>query len=255
MSHATLQGFPVGLAAFAAAFVEFVEALTVVLAVGTTRGWRCALAGSGAACLVLVVAVLLAGPLLTLLPLAAIQVVIGMLLLLFGLRWLRKAILRAAGVLPLHDEAATYVAERERLGGSRVQGGWDGVGLTAAFQITLLEGLEVVFIVVAFGAGRADLLVAASFGAGAALLAVIALGLVLHRPLARVPENALKFVVGVLLCAFGTFWVGEGTRLAWPGGDLSLVGLCAGFLAVAFAAIPLTRARARQLGPAHGRAP
>jgi uncharacterized membrane protein len=236
---------PTILAAFLASLVEFVEALTIVLAVGTVRGWRGALGGTGIALLVLLAIVAVLGPALTRIPLDLVQLGVGTLLLLFGMRWLRKAILRSAGIIALHDEDAAYAAERAslgRMGGIAV--GWDRVAVATAFKITMLEGIEVVFIVIAFGATGAGLLQAASIGALAALLLVVALGLVLHRPVAMIPENTLKFVVGVLLSAFGTFWVGEGIGLPWPGQDLSILALIAGFLAAALLAVPACRARA-----------
>jgi uncharacterized membrane protein len=236
---------PSVLAAFLAALVEFVEALTVVLAVGSVRGWRDALAGAAAALALLALLVVVLGGALTRIPLDLIQWVVGTLLLLFGLRWLRKAVLRSAGIIPLHDEAAAYAKQREAMRGDGTagRGGWDKVAFAAAFQITMLEGTEVVFIVIAIGAGGAGLLIPASLGALAALLVVVALGVAIHRPLASVPENALKFIVGGLLSAFGTFWVGEGMGLAWPGADWSILGLIAGFLIVALLAVRLCRAR------------
>ena len=238
------------LAAFLASLVEFVEALTVVLAVGTVRGWRGALAGSGAALVVLFVIVATLGSTLTRAPLAMVQLGVGTLLLLFGLRWLRKAILRVAGIIPLHDEAAAYAKQSEAL---RLQGssgpGIDRVAVATAFQITMLEGLEVVFIVVAVGAGGVGLLVPASVGALAALALVVILGLILHRPLSAIPENALKFGVGVLLSGFGTFWVGEGAGLPWVGADWAIPGLCAGYLCVGLFAVSLCRRRPGQLIP------
>jgi Ca2+/H+ antiporter, TMEM165/GDT1 family len=240
-----MHAWPTGLAAFLASAVEFVEALTVVLAVGAVRGWRSALTGTSAALATLLAVVLLFGPLLTRIPLEDVQLVVGGLLLLFGLRWLRKAILRAGGVIPLHDEAAAYARETDSLrSAGPPSGSWDGVAIATAFKITLLEGLEIVFIVIAVGAGGVGLLVPAAIGAAAALLAVVALGLVLHRPLSMVPENTLKFLVGVLLAAFGTFWVGEGLRLAWPGGDWSILGLTIGYLLVAALAVPMCRRHA-----------
>ncbi|MCJ2049139.1 hypothetical protein [Methylobacterium sp. J-070] len=240
-----VHAWPTALAAFLASAVEFVEALTVVLAVGAMRGWRGALTGTAAALVALLTVVLLFGPLLTRIPLQAVQLIVGSLLLLFGLRWLRKAILRAAGVIPLHDETAAYARETGSLRAAGPAGGvWDAVAIATAFKITLLEGLEVVFIVIAVGAGGVGLLVPAGLGAAAALLVVAALGIVLHRPLAMVPENALKFSVGVLLAAFGTFWVGEGLRLVWPGGDWSIPGLTLAYLLVAALAVPLGRRRA-----------
>ena len=235
---------PSVIAAFLASLVEFVEALTVVLAVGTVRGWRPALIGtvSGLGVLLLLVAVL--GPALTRIPLDVVQIVVGTLLLLFGLRWLRKAILRAAGVIALHDEAAEFAHETQILQQARrTAGTWDGIAITTTFKIVMLEGIEVVFIVIAIGAAG-GLLIPASLGAVAALIVVIALGLILHRPLAQVPENALKFAVGVLLSAFGTFWAGEGIGAQWPGADWSVLALIAGFLAMALVSVPLCRAAA-----------
>jgi uncharacterized membrane protein len=168
---------------------------------------------------------------------------LGGLLLLFGLRWLRKAILRAAGVLPLHDEALAFQKEQMRLAGVARAAAWDNIAFAASFQITMLEGAEVVFIVLGFGAGDVELLRAGSLGALAALLLVIIVGAAVHRPLARVPENQLKFLVGLLLSAFGTFWFGEGVGLAWPGADLSLATLVAGYLAVALIAVRACLAR------------
>ena len=230
------------LASFLASIVEFVEALTVVLAVGTVRGWRGAVVGTLAALACLLAIVIVLGPALTLVPLGAVQLVVGGLLLLFGLRWLRKAVLRSAGVIPLHDEAAAFAKESDALRRHGPHGGgWDAVGIGTAFKITMLEGLEVVFIVIAVGAGGTGLLVPASLGALAALVLVIGVGLLVHRPLAAIPENTLKFGVGVLLAGFGTFWVGEGIAVPWPGADLSIPALCLGFLAVALAAVPLCR--------------
>jgi uncharacterized membrane protein len=233
------------LAAFLASLVEFVEALTIVLAVGAVRGWRGALGGTGLALLVLLALVAVLGPALTSIPLELVQLGVGTLILMFGMRWLRKAVLRSAGVIPLHDEEAAFAKETASLRGlGGIGQGWDGVAVRTAFNITMIEGVEVVFIVVAMGAAGGGLLVPASLGALAALLVVVALGLALHRPVAMIPENTLKFVVGVLLCSFGTFWVGEGMGLAWPGEDLAIPALNAGFLAAAVAAIPMCRARA-----------
>ncbi len=233
---------PSMLAAFLASLVEFVEAMTIVLAVGAVRGWRGALGGTGLALLVLLGLVMAFGPALAEIPQDWVQLGVGTLLLLFGMRWLRKAILRSAGILPLHDESAAYANE---IGAQRRRGGigrgWDAVAVATSFKITMLEGIEVVFIVIAVGAAAPGLLLPAAIGALAALLLVIALGLALHRPVATIPENTLKFVVGILLSAFGTFWVGEGMRLHWPGADLSLLALNAGFLAAAFLAAKLSR--------------
>jgi uncharacterized membrane protein len=222
-------------AAFLASTVEFVEALTVVLAVGSVRGWRGALTGSGAGVVSLLAIIAVLGPALTRIPLAPLQVVIGVLLLLFGLRWLRKAVLRAAGIIPLHDEGAIYAKETARLGGLAGVQGWDWVAFSTSFHITMLEGLEVVFIVIAVGAGGAGMLGAASLGAFAALLLVLLVGLAVHRPLTSVPENTLKLLVGAMLSAFGTFWLGEGFAARWPGGDWALLGLALAYLTLAMA--------------------
>jgi uncharacterized membrane protein len=241
------------LAAFFASLVECVEALTIVLAIGAVRGWRSALSGSGAALILLLAIVAALGPALTRIPIGIMQVAIGALLLLFGMRWLRKAILRAAGVVPLHDETAAFAKETARLRAFSGSGRWDLAAAVGSFQITMLEGIEVVFIVIAIGAGGAGLLVPASLGAAAALLLVIALGLVLHRPLASIPENSLKFVVGILLAAFGTFWVGEGLGISWPGADWAILGLAIGFLLTAMLAAWLSHQKVLQAAaPATG---
>ena len=236
---------PTVVAAFLASLVEFVEALTVVLAVGVVRGWRGALMGSGAALLVLLAISATVGQALTHTPLDALQLAVGALLLLFGMRWLRKAILRAAGVIALHDEAAVYTQHSQalnQLGGTGAR--WDKVAFATAFKITMLEGIEVVFIVIALATGGIGLLVPASAGALAALIVVVTLGVAVHRPLSRIPENMLKFLVGVLLSAFGTFWFAEGLGFAWPGKDWSILGLIAGFLIAAAIAVPACRTRA-----------
>jgi uncharacterized membrane protein len=214
--------------AFLASLVEVVEAFTIVLAVGTLRGWRPAALGTAAALAVLGMLIVLLGPLLDRVPLHLLQFVIGVLLLLFGMGWLRKAILRAAGIIPLHDEDAIF-ALAEATGRRRASLDWIA-GLTA-FKAVLLEGLEVVFIVIAVGAGR-GLLWPAAFGALAACLAILAIGIIVHKPLAKVPENTLKFGVGVMLSAFGVFWTGEGLGIDWPGQDIALVAFAALFLGV-----------------------
>jgi Ca2+/H+ antiporter, TMEM165/GDT1 family len=228
-------------AAFLASLVEFIEALTVVLAVGAMRGWRGSLAGAGLALLLLLALAAALGPALTRIPIDIVQVSVGSLLLLFGLRWLRKAVLRAAGIVPLHDENAEYAkeaAELSRFGA--VVSAFDGIAVATSFKIVMLEGIEVVFIVIAIGASG-NLLAPAAAGAGAALLLVVALGLFLHRPVASIPENTLKFIVGALLTAFGTFWLGEGIGADWPGGDWSLMVLVAGYLVVALLCVRLAK--------------
>src|SRR5580704_1336950 len=217
-------------ASFLASTVEVVEAFTIVLAVATLRGWRPALSGAAAALGALALIVAALGPALNLVPLRALQIVIGVLLLLFGLGWLRKAVLRAAGLMALHDEDAIYQREKDRLGAEvRSARAADGIAALAAFKAVLLEGLEVVFIVLAVGAGR-GLMIPASIGALGAFLVVMAAGLVIHKPLSRVPENTLKFAVGVMLSSFGAFWTAEAMEAPFPGGDLALPVLAAAFL-------------------------
>jgi uncharacterized membrane protein len=206
------------------------------------------MSGSAAAIAVLSVIVAALGRALTHIPLHIVQLAVGTLLLLFGLRWLRKAILRAASLIPLHDEQTAFSKNAEAMQRLGTTHGWDRVAFVACFQIVMLEGTEVVFIVIAVGAGGTGLLLPACFGAFAALIVVVALGLTLHRPLARVPENTLKFAVGVLLSAFGTFWVGEGIGLSWPGADWSIAGLVAAFLAIALLTVPLCRRQANPDG-------
>jgi uncharacterized membrane protein len=233
---------PSVLAAFLGSLVEFVEALTIVLAVGTVRGWRPALVGTVAGVVLLAAIVILLGPLLEHIRIAVLQLVVGVLLLLFGMRWLRKAILRAAGIIPLHDEAAAFASETAQL---RAAGPvavlvLDPIAVVTTFKAVVLEGIEVVFIVIAVGAAG-DMLLPASLGAAVAGILVVALGLILHRPLARVPENALKFAVGVLISAFGIFWVGEGLGFGWPGEDLAIIALAVVLFVAALAAARVAR--------------
>jgi len=222
------------LAAFLSSLVEAVEALTIVLSVATVRGWRAAGLGAFAGLISLALIVVLLGPLLDQVPVHALQLVIGVLLLLFGMRWLRKAILRAAGVIPLHDEAAVFATETAALRQHTQRLDW--LAGIASYKAVLLEGLEVVFVVIAVGAGR-GLIVPASIGALAACALVAVVGFAVHRPLARVPENTLKFAVGVMLSAFGVFWTGEGLGVAWPGADLAIAAFAALFLLVATLAV------------------
>jgi uncharacterized membrane protein len=236
---------PILLASFMASLVECVEALTVVLAVGAVRGWRSALGGSAAALVTLLVLVLLLGRSLASFPISALQIGIGLLLLLFGLRWLRKAILRASGIIPLHDEDQAFVKESAALRLSLPAGGrvFDRIAFATAYKIVMVEGIEVVFIVIALGSGAGRLMPAA-LGAVAAFACVALLGLAVHRPLSRIPENTLKFAVGILISAFGTFWVGEGIGIAWRGEDLSLLALVAAYLGVGCGMVMLFRRRA-----------
>jgi uncharacterized membrane protein len=228
------------LASFLGSFVEVVEAFTIILAVGLSQSWRAAFTGTALALIVLAALVLVFGPLLSLVPIELLQYVVGVLLILFGIRWLRKAILRAAGYIALHDEEKAFAAETDALKRQAADRRANFLAGLAAFKAVLLEGVEVVFIVIAVGAGN-GLLGYASLGAAAACLLVIALGLLLHRPLARVPENMLKFVVGLMLTSFGVFWTGEGLGVAWPGADLAILAILAVFAVVSLAAVRVLR--------------
>ncbi len=237
------------LTTFLASGVEAVEALTIVLAVGVVRGWRSTLIGVGTAALVLAVIVAVLGPALRLIPIGTLRLVVGALLLVFGLQWLRKAILRSSGYKAFHDEGAAFAAEREQAASvsSAAPQGMDWYSFTVAFKGVLLEGLEVVFIVVTFGAtqGRVPLAAAAAV---TAVVVVVAVGIAVKGPLERVPENTIKFVVGLLLTSFGIFWGGEGAGVEWPGSDLAILGILA-FLALVSALLvwQLRRQRAEAL--------
>jgi uncharacterized membrane protein len=219
-------------AAFLASFVEVVEAFTIVLAVGLTRGWRPAFAGTGLGLLLLVLLVVAFGPLLALIPIHIVQFVVGVLLILFGTRWLRKAILRSVGVIPLHDEDKAFAAETAELKQLRNDRRADYVAGLAAFKAVVLEGIEVIFIVIAVGTTQ-GLTFYAGLGALAAFVVVLAVGLAIHHPLSRVPENTLKFTVGLMLTSFGIFWTGEGLGVEWPGADLALLAILAVLVAAA----------------------
>jgi uncharacterized membrane protein len=241
---------------FFASAVEAVEALTIVLAVGVVRGWRSTLIGVGAAAIVLGAIVAALGPALRHIPIGTLRFVVGALLLAFGLQWLRKAILRASGYKPLHDEGAAFARERSEAGSASPadSGQLDWYSFTVAFKGVLLEGLEVAFIVVSFGStqGRLGLATAA---AAAAVVLVVAVGLVVRGPLERVPENSIKFVVGVLLTSFGIFWGGEGAGVEWPGADVAILWLVGLLGLVSFGLVRGLRRRRRQaLRPAAARA-
>jgi uncharacterized membrane protein len=219
------QALGLAISVFLACAVEAVEALTIVLAVGTTRSWRSALSGAAAAVLVLAVATAILGPRLTSLPIDTLRLVVGGLLLVFGLQWLRKAILRGAGLKSLHDEEEIFreeTATAAAAGG--LHDGLDAYSFTIAFKGVLLEGLEVVFIALTFGANQHRLGLAAA-AAAAAVVLVAAIGVGIRAPLARTPENAMKFSVGVMLTSFGIFWGTEGAGADWPGGDVALLVL------------------------------
>ncbi len=225
--------FGLALSVFLACAVEAVEALTIVLAVGVTRSWSSALSGVGAAVIALGVVVAALGPALTSLPINVLRLVIGGLLLVFGLQWLRKAVLRAAGLKALHDEDATFA---EETAAARAAGhgdaGFDGYSFTIAFKGVLLEGLEVAFIVLTFGANQHRVGLAAA-AAGIAVALVALTGVAVRAPLTRVPENMMKFAVGVMLTSFGTFWGAEGAGARWPGGDGALPAIIAGVIVLA----------------------
>ncbi len=238
------QAAPAVSAAFLGSFVEIVEAFTIVLAASSLRGWRPALIGTVAGLALLVALVAALGPLFTLIPLHPLQIVVGLMLLLFGMRWLRKAILRSAGFIALHDEDKAFAKETGalRAEADAHRRSAEIIAGLAAFKGVVLEGVEVVFIVIAVGANN-GLLIPASLGAVAAAVIVLAIGLAVHKPLSKIPENALKLAVGVMLSAFGTFWTGEGLGFDWPGADFIILALAAGFLALALAASAKLRAR------------
>ncbi len=230
--------------AFLASAVEFVEALTIVLAAGITRGWRSSLAGLAAATVALAAIVAVLGPALTLIPISALRLVVGGLLLAFGLQWLRKAILRASGYKPLHDEEAIFAQEtaEARAAGREERAGLDWYGFTLSFKGVLLEGLEVAFIVLTFGSAQGSIALAA-LGAGIALALVAIVGVLVRAPLARVPENTMKFAVGVMLTTFGIFWSTEGAGAHWPGDDASLPVVLGFVVALSFASVATLRRR------------
>jgi uncharacterized membrane protein len=228
-------------AVFLASAVEMVEAATIVVAVGVTRGWRSALLGVGAGLLSLAVVVAALGPALTAIPISSLRLAVGGLLLVFGLGWLRKAILRAGGLQALHNEEQSFHAQREAAREAAVAAGrLDTYGFTLSFKGVLLEGLEVVFIVVTFGANQGQIGVAA-LGAVAAVVIVLAVVLVVRAPLSRVPENSMKFAVGTLLTSFGTFWGAEGAGVTWPGGDIALAVIIPATLVVSVAMVAALR--------------
>jgi Ca2+/H+ antiporter, TMEM165/GDT1 family len=254
-----MTGNAVGIvsATLLASGVEFVEALTIVLAMGTTRGWRSTWAGVGAALAVLAVVTALAGYALEAwLPEALLQLVVGTLLLIFGLQWLRKAILRSAGHKTMHDEEATFRDEvaAARSAGDERRMGLDWFAFVVSFKGVLLEGLEVVFIVITFGVNGGSIPLAV-LGAALGAAIVVGAGFAVHRPLARVPENTIKFAVGLMLSTFGTFWSVEGlgwfapgeASLEWPGGEGALPVLLAVWALLAWRAVRLLAPRPREV--------
>jgi uncharacterized membrane protein len=231
------------LAAFLACAVEMVEALTIVLAVGVTRGWRSTLIGVGTAVLALAVLIAALGPSISSLPINVLRLVVGGLLLAFGLQWLRKAILRASGYKPLHDEDAIYEQERveAQRAGRDLRRGVDWYSFTLSFKGVFLEGLEVAFIVITFGSAHTNGVGLAAAAAGAAFVVVIGVGVLVRAPLSRVPENTLKFAVGLLLTTFGTFWGAEGAGASWPGSDVALLGILGFYVLVSFVGVRILR--------------
>ena len=244
---------PLVLTVFVACAVEAIEALTIVLASGLTREWRSTFQGMAAALLVLAAVVAVLGPTITLLPLTALRLIVGALLAIFGLQWLRKAILRAAGYKALHDEASAFlreVAAAKAAPEVRKRGVNDWYAFTLSFKGVLLEGLEVVFIVITFGGNQRNL-GAAVLGAAIAVVVVTVTGILVRAPLAKLPENALKFAVGIMLTSFGTFWGAEGAGVTWPGGDAALLVLVPVVAAVSLGCAAWLR-RARRLSAAAG---
>jgi uncharacterized membrane protein len=241
------------LSSFLASAVEMVEALTIVLAAGVARGWRSSLIGMAAAIVVLAAIVAVFGPALTVVPLNALRLIVGALLLTFGLQWLRKAILRASGFKALHDEDAIFAEELEgaKTAAHVERAGIDWYGFTLSFKGVLLEGLEVAFIVITFGSTQGSIPLAA-LGAAAALVLVAGIGIAVRAPLSRVPENSLKFAVGVMLTTFGIFWSTEGAGASWPGGDAALFGVLGFVIALSAASVALLRRRKRTLLVAAG---
>ncbi|MGH3397531.1 MAG: COG4280 domain-containing protein [Streptosporangiaceae bacterium] len=237
------------LAVFLACAVEAVEATTIVLAAGTARDWRSALTGTGVALVALAVIVAILGPAVQAIPLHALRLVVGALLLVFGLQWLRKAILRASGHKALHDEDRIYAEQLElakaqqaegtgRTGGSALVRDW--YGFTLSFKGVLLEGLEVVFIVLTFGTNQHDVPLA-TIAAACAVVLIAAIGVAIRAPLARVPENTLKFVVGIMLTSFGILWGAEGAGAKWPGSDAALLVLIPAIAVFALGLVAWTR--------------
>jgi uncharacterized membrane protein len=232
------------LSAFLASAVEMVEALTIVLAMGVTRGWRAALAGTGVALLALAAIVAALGPALTVIPIETLRLIVGALLLVFGLQWLRKAILRSSGWRALRDEDAVFAREAAQARNAALEqrAGLDWYAFTISFKGVLLEGLEVAFIVITFGSAQGSIPLAAA-GAVAAAVIVLVAGLVARGPLSRVPENTLAFGVGVMLTTFGIFWGAEGAGVEWPGGDAALPGVLGFVLLISVAFVTALRRR------------
>jgi uncharacterized membrane protein len=246
-----VNSLPLILTVFVACAVEATEALTIVLASGLTREWRSTFQGMAVALVVLAIVVAAVGPALTLVPLGALRLVVGALLAIFGVQRLRKAILRATGHKSLHDEASAYLREVAAAKAATVtsrRGVNDWYAFTLSFKGVLLEGLEVVFIVITFGDNQRNL-GAAVIGAAAAVVVITLTGIAVRAPLARLPENAMKFAVGIMLTSFGVFWGSEGAGVSWPGNDASLLGLVPVIALVSLGYTALLRQADRSAGP------
>jgi len=227
------------LPAFLASVVEFVEALTIVLAVGVTINWKSSLTGAAVAAAALAILTAIFGAtLVTMIPIEVLRLVIGTILILFGLQWLRKSVLRYGGVKSLHDEEAIYMRQVEalRARGETNVNKFNKFGFLTAFKSVLLEGMEVIFIVITFGstsaADKTSGFLSAAFGALCAFVLVTAVGVAIHKPLTKIPENTLKFFVGIMLVAFGTFWAGEGFGVPWPLEDIFIIVLAVIYIAL-----------------------
>jgi uncharacterized membrane protein len=257
--HSTTSAVTLAVAVFLASAVESVEALTIIVAAGVSRGWRSALTGMAVAIGALVVLVAALGPALVyLVPVNVLRAVVGTLLLVFGLQWLRKAVLRAVGLKAKHDEDAIFKKHVDELSvaeppGATARGRVDAAGFAVAFKGTFLEGLEVIIIVLGLGGG-AHQLGLASAAAGAAIAVVAGVGAVVARQLAGVPENAMKTVVGLMLTSFGTFWAGEGLGVRWPGSDLAILVLVGAYAATTWTLVALLRRSPRPVSPEQARA-
>jgi uncharacterized membrane protein len=238
-----MSGSALFIAVFLACTVEAVEALTIVLAAGTAREWRSALTGVAAGLLVLAATVAVLGPAVSTIPLSGLRLFVGGLLLIFGLQWLRKAILRASGHKALHDEGLIFQTQLAAAGSAAAEhrplvGDW--YAFTLSFKGVVLEGLEVVFIALTFGSNQHNIPLAAA-AAASAVLVVAAAGVAIRAPLSRVPENSMKFVVGVMLTAFGAFWGAEGAGARWPGNDATLLVLIPGVAIFALVLVAVFR--------------
>lgn len=232
------------LASFLGTGVEFVEALTIILAVGVIRGWKSALAGAFTAVVVLGALVAIIGtPLVHIIQIPWIAFIVGLFMLLFGIRWLRKSILRYSGLKALHDEAESYQNElRRQQEAGQVGTGIDGFAFATSFSGTFLEGLEAIFIVITIGLSTNNMEFSI-IGAAIATIVILIAGIFLRSPLSKIPENTMKFIVGIMLTSFGAFWIGEGLKVAWPQRDLSILYLIASLLLLSF--ILVTRCKGK----------